>query len=34
MAANYVGPAEFARLLRADTEWWGKVVAKHKIAGE
>lgn len=34
MAATYIDSAEFTKLLRADTEWWGKVVARHKISAE
>ena len=34
MAATFLGPADFAKLVRDDTEWWGKVVAAHRIVGE
>lgn len=34
MAATYISPTDFAKLVRTDTEWWGKVVTKHKITAE
>jgi tripartite-type tricarboxylate transporter receptor subunit TctC len=34
MAASYLGPAEFAKLVRSDLDWWGKVVADYKIKSE
>ncbi len=34
MASAFLGPADFSRLVRADTEWWRKVVLDHKITGE
>lgn len=34
MAASFVGPAEFAKLVRTDAEWWGRVIAEHKIKAE
>jgi tripartite-type tricarboxylate transporter receptor subunit TctC len=34
MAANYLGPDDFAKLVRTDLEWWGKVVADYKIKSE
>ena len=34
MAASFLGPPEFAKLLKADSEWWGKVVSTYKIKNE
>jgi tripartite-type tricarboxylate transporter receptor subunit TctC len=34
MTSAYLGPDEFARLVRSDTEWWRKVVTENKITGE
>ncbi len=34
MAVAYMGPEEFAKLVRIDTDWWGKVVHQLKISGD
>lgn len=34
MSAAYMAPADFNKVIKADFEWWGNVVRRHKISGE
>lgn len=34
MAAAYMPPADFAKLVQDDTEWWGQVVRQNNISAE
>lgn len=34
MAADYIGPAEFGKVLRQDSQWWGKVVETYKVKAD